>query len=297
MRILLFILIITSCGTYAAVTPWLDFELDNGHIKIPVTVSGIEAKAILDSGAQINAINQSFINKHKLKYGSGQKVIIKGVYGQEKKSTYNNVPTELFGTQFKLDSLVSSRLGNANNALLIGGGFFNKFIVQIDYPNKKMRLLTRDAVNLKKLKNIEMKAHRETGMPIVKVNLNNEKNVWLLLDTGNSGGLFLKRSIATGNGWLEKYSAEGSVAMGVNTFGINETFHLPSLKFGPFELENILTSVPAEGQKTQNFSSNNGSISRIKGKNIKGLLGYDILKHFLITLDYKGGKMHVGLPQ
>lgn len=297
MRIFLFILIITSCSTYAGVTPWLDFELDNGHIKIPVTVSGIEAKAILDSGSQVNAINQSFINKNKLKYVSGQKIIIKGVYGQEKKPTYNNVPTELFGTQFDLDSLVSMRLGKASNALLIGAGFFDKFIVQIDYPNKKMRLLTRDAVDLKKLKNIQMKAHKGTGMPIVKVNLNNEKNVWLLLDTGNSGGLFLKRSIATGSGWLEKFSVEGSVAMGANTFGINETFHLPSLKFGPFELENILTSVPAEGQKTQSFSSSSSSLSRIKGKNIKGLLGYDILKHFLITLDYKGGRMHIGLPQ
>ena len=93
-----------------------------------------------------------------------------------------------------------------------------------------------------------MTAHQETGMPIDKVNLNNEKNVWLLLDTGNSGGLFLKRSIATSNGWLEKFVTEGSVAMGVNTFGVNETFHLPSLKFGPFGLEHILTSVPAEGQ-------------------------------------------------
>ena len=37
--------------------------------------------------------------------------------------------------------------------------------------------------------------------------------------------------------------------MGVNTFGVNETFHLPSLKFSPFGLEHILTSVPAEGQK------------------------------------------------
>ena len=45
-----------------------------------------------------------------------------------------------------------------------------------------------------------MTAHQETGMPIDKVNLSNEKNVWLLLDTGNSGGLFLKRSIATSNG-------------------------------------------------------------------------------------------------
>lgn len=297
MRVFLLILIITSRNAYAGVTPWLDFELDNGHIKIPVTVSGIEAKAILDSGSQVNAINQSFINKNKLKYSSGQKIIIKGIYGKEKKPTYNNVPTELFGTQFDLDSLVPIRLGKANNALLIGAGFFNKFIVQIDYPNKKMRLLTRDAVDLKKLKNIEMKSHRETGMPIVKVNLNNQKNVWLLLDTGNSGGLFLKRSIATGNGWLEEFSVEDSISIGANTFGVNQTFQLPSLQFGPFELENILTSVPAEGQKTQSFASSSGSFSRIKGKNIKGLLGYDILKHFLITLDYKAGRMHVGIPQ
>jgi hypothetical protein len=29
---------------------------------------------------------------------------------------------------------------------------------------------------------------------------------------------------------------------------------------------------------------------------IKGLLGYDVLRHFIATLDYQGGHMHIVAP-
>ena len=73
--------------------------------------------------------------------------------------------------------------------------------------------------------------------------------------------------------------------------GLQDSFTLSEMSFGPFVLENISISVPAEGQN-ENFSTTYGY-----GKSIKGILGYDVLKHFVLTIDYKTGYMHVGLPE
>lgn len=62
-----------------------------------------------------------------------------------------------------------------------------------------------------------------------------------LLDTGNSGGLYLHRNFATSQNWLKVYPITEGVARGVN--------------------------------------------SRMKGIEVNGILGFDILKHFILAVD------------
>ena len=152
-------------------------------------------------------------------------------------------------------------------------------------------------MDLAKLENIQMQIDRGSGQPIVKVDLNGEKNAWLILDTGNNGGLFLKRTMATDSKWLESYGSQSSLIAGANHIGTVDNFRLPEVKFGPFTIENVQVSVPAEGQTESVSGQDQVSFSRIKGKNIKGLVGYDVLKHFVLTIDYKSGHLHVGLPE
>ncbi len=66
-----------------AVTNWVNFDIINGHITLPVTINGIEGRAILDSGSQLNAINLSFINKYNLEFEKGRKIDVKGIYSTE----------------------------------------------------------------------------------------------------------------------------------------------------------------------------------------------------------------------
>jgi len=274
-----------------AASKWIDFEIENGLITLPVVVSGIHGKAIIDTGAQVNAINQSFIDRYHLELNKGGTAKVTGVYGEELRTYYNDVPTKLFDAGLELDQLTSMRIGHYSNILLLGGGFLKEFIFQIDYPNSRMRLFKRDSLDLYRLKNIKAQIDRGSKHPVVKVNLNNEKDVWLVLDTGNSGGIFLKRSAATSEGWLEKFVTKSTLVQGVLDVGQQEVFALPEVTFGPFVLENVAISVPMKGQ------SENISTSHSYGKNVKGLLGYDVLKHFVLTIDYKTGYMHVGLPE
>ncbi|QYJ81994.1 pepsin/retropepsin-like aspartic protease family protein [Shewanella aegiceratis] len=296
-KLLLPLLALLSAFPSLAVTNWVDFKIIDGHINLPVTINGIEGRAILDSGSQVNAINLSFINRHGFEFAKGGKINIKGVYGTETRQLFNNVKANLFGADIELDQLAGLRIGHHEVQLLLGAGLLEKFIFQIDYPNQRMRLFERDSVDLAKLENIRMEMDRGTGQPVVQVGLNGEKKAWLILDTGNSGGLFLKRLMATENDWLDKFGKESGMGVGVNGMASTDNFRMPEVEFGPFTLENVMVSVPGEGEVEQISGQASTSFSHIRGKNIKGLVGYDVLKHFVLTIDYKSGHMHVGLPE
>lgn len=296
-RVIIATILLFSLNSVAGVTPWIDFELEGGHVKIPATIAGIDTYAILDTGAQVNAINSAFIRKHNLTFDSGRKMRINGAFGVEDKLTYNNVPIGFFGIETELDNMPTLSLGYHTNGLLFGSGFFNMFIAQLDYPNHKMRLIKHGSIDMAKLENIEVRKQTSTGMPIVKVGLEDEQYIWLLLDTGNAGGMVVERKTARKLGWLDKLDTKASSMAGANNIITTENFRIPLLKFGPFELENVLVTIPAEGEKSNLVSQYRRAGSLIKGKKVEGVIGYDVLKHFLITIDYKRGNAHIGLPE
>lgn len=296
-RVFIATMLLFSLNSVAGVTPWIDFELEGGHVKIPATIAGIDTYAILDTGAQVNAINSAFIRKHNLTLDSGRKMRINGAFGVEEKATYNNVPIGFFGIETELDNMPTLSLGYHTNGLLFGSGFFNMFIAQLDYPNSKMRLIKHGSIDMAKLENIEVRKQTGTGMPIVKVGLDDEQYIWLLLDTGNAGGMVVERKTARKLGWLDKLDTKASSMAGANNIITTENFRIPLLKFGPFELENVLVTIPAEGEKSNLASQYRRAGSLIKGKKVEGVIGYDVLKHFLITIDYKRGNAHIGLPE
>ena len=292
---LVLILQIFTCS--AGVTQWIDFNLDNGHVKIPVKIADIDTYAILDTGSQLNAINKAFITKHDLSFDEGSFIRVKGAFGIEKRPTRRNIPIQYFGLETELDKVTELTLGHHSNGLLLGAGFFSKFVTQFDYPNKKMRMIDKDSINVQKFKNIVAQRQKGTGMPIVKVGFPNDRHIWLLLDTGNTGGMVVDRNVAIKMGWLEQAEIQEGVTSGVNEVINTEHFTIPSLKFGPFEMEDVAVTIPGKGSNSYLESQFEQIGTRIKGRKVEGVIGYDVLKHFLITIDYKGGDVHIGLPE
>ncbi|WP_068379327.1 aspartyl protease family protein [Paraglaciecola hydrolytica] len=298
MKYLCTFLLFLFCNSgHASVSTWVDVTIDNGHIKFPVVVQGYAGMAILDSGAFTNGLNENFKLKHNINVVEGKKIDIRGAYGHDKRATYVDFSVEMFGANLSFENLLSVSLGHSDNAILLGAGFMKQFVFQIDYVNKRMRILGRDSIDLKKVQNLDMKSQRSSGVPIVKVGLNNEENVWLLLDTGNNGSVMLERSIAIAHHWLDKYPTKSSIIHGAIRAGYNDTFNLPELKIGPYTLENVFVSVPAKGQQSNLTKQYQEPLSRIKSKKVEGILGYDVLKHFVLTIDYAEGLGHLGIPE
>ncbi|MCU7556024.1 pepsin/retropepsin-like aspartic protease family protein [Alteromonas sp. ASW11-19] len=291
----IFVYLLTSLPVMAGATKWLDFTLSGGHVVLPAEVSGIPTSAILDSGAQINAINAAFIGKHELDYNRVGKIRIDGAFGEKRADKLAGVPIKLFETETSFDQVVELSLGHHSKGLLLGSPLFYGNIMQIDYPAQRLRIVNREAMDLGEFQNIDIVDQRGSGMPLVKVTING-RSVWLILDTGNSGGVLIERTLAES---LDLISDQNAVegAMGATRTSYLESTRVKEVVFGPYTLENVLVSFNTEGNRLNIRNQFSKTGSRIKGKRVSGLIGYDILKHFILTMDYGRGQMHVGLPE
>jgi hypothetical protein len=169
--------------------------------------------------------------------------------------------------------------------------------MQIDYPNSQLRIITHDSLKLRKLANVRMKRAAGSQQPIVNVDMNGEADLWLTLDTGNNSGILIPRRSATRFDWLEKYGTTEARLAGVTKSTDVERFNLPELTIGPIALENVIVIVPGEGERTnvgKGVMAKTGT--RIKEISSDGILGYDVLKHFVVTIDYKHSLLHLGVP-
>lgn len=288
------VLIISSVQpVHAGATEWMDLEVVDGYLMIDTEVGGIAGRSIIDTGGQVTAINGKFLESEGLSFKTGRKITVKGVFSKDKRSTYRQVPTTIFGSPVTFSRLVDLDLGPPDIQLLLGGDFLDSYIFQFDYTNERMRLLTKDGVDLKALKNVEARKDRDSGSLLVRVNLEENANAWLLMDTGANGGILIDRSFARRLDWIDTYASEDGAASGVISSSKLESFRVPSIQVGPFGIENVLVSIPAPGESPEYFEKDTQTGTRMARRNASdGLLGYDILKHFVVTIDYDRGYVH-----
>jgi len=278
---------------------WIPFKFHNNHITIDVEINGQKVRATLDSGANINMINRKFVEEHGNNFRKTDKIRIKGVNGSTYVQLYNNIPVKMFGGEFDLDRVGEGEFGDS--ALLLSSEFFSNVIVQFDFPNSRLQLFPKNAIDMDKYENVPMKRSRGSSLPAVKVKINGEK-VWLTFDTGNSGAIYLKRSLAIDEGWLtDKTKVKQTMTQGISRIAKVDQFTIESLKIGPYELDNVPIQVPAEGENTnvgesdrETATGNNSRISR--GIKPKGIIGFDVFKHFIVTVDLDDYQLHIVAP-
>lgn len=293
-------------ATTAGISEWVDIDIVNGHIVIPISIEGIPAVAMLDTGANSYSISHRFVTKNNLSLGQSGAANVSGIVEARRVNAFNNVPIKIFGVELELDRVHAGNLGGYD--MVLGVNFITPFIIQIDYPGKRLRLIEHDSLDLRKTANVKMKKERLSGLPIVRVNLNDDKKkAWMILDTGNAFGLLMGTDIPEKYNWQEKYGVGQHKAYGAhNVVSVFDTMSLPKLEIGPFALPNVMTSMPARGQPSElirnfdlmvSYSSHVKSRISRKGTVPVGLLGYDILRHFIVTIDYKNSKIHLAMPK
>jgi len=296
------IVLVLCCYSSASadVSTWVAVEISNGQIILPVFLAGEPARALLDTGSSGHGISERFLEAHEGTYSRGRHITVRGIKEDRDTNMINGVHLDIFGVEFDMNRLLPIQLDDVD--FVLGLPFFELFIVQIDYPNKRMRVITRDSLDLRKFSNVKMKRAGGVGHPQVRVDLNGEYKGWLMLDTGNNGPILLRRSIAERKGWLDKYATIKDATTGVNDVALGtQTFSLPSMTIGPVELENVLVSVPAEGEDSQltGFDPIEWSTGTHikKAKRTDGIVGFDILKHFVVTIDFNRSLLNLDVPR
>jgi len=297
-KLLIILFLFTSSHLYAGATEWQDIEIENGFLLLDIEIAGVPAKAMLDTGAESIAVNEDFLEKNNISYKQAERVTIQGVYGERKTRMIKNLKLKILGTEIPVKRALPYS-GGDDVAVIIGLPFFKSFIFQIDYPKKRMKLITRDSLNLNKLKNVKMKHGNNKQSLVVTAYLEEGKSVNLLFDTGSNSGLLFSNKYAERQGWLEKYVKTEGVSSGINETRDTHLLELPYFKIGPYDLSNVMTIVPKKGQEThisqRQQVAETGSKFK-KGASYEGILGYDILKFFVVTLDAKTASMHIIAP-
>lgn len=299
MRIVLILICLFSFSAFSAPQVdkdgWMPFTLQHGQILIDIEIDGKAAKAMIDSGATVNGLSRKYVDENKGDLHFGERIILQGVMGEEELSMVTRLPVTLFGHPFKLDDLAPMNMSSAT--LLLGLPFLNNFIVQFDYPNQKMRILPHSVLNLRKVANVELNRSKSSDLPVIKVAVSEDKTLWLTLDTGNTMGLLVTRQTAEEQNWLQTLPKVEHEVRGSVDSGKAESFRIPYLKIGPYELENVAVTVPAEGQ-IMNLTDRGGRTGNgvQRGMRSQGILGYDILQHFVLTLDTKNWQAHIAAP-
>ncbi|MEM7001462.1 MAG: signal protein PDZ [Pseudomonadota bacterium] len=282
---------------------WFPLDIEHGNVRIATKVGGVPGYSLLDTSASLHSINKHFIAAHELDLRSIGFSYVRGINNSKQRRRVGKVAVQMLGTVIDLRTITELDLGPEDIQIKFGAPFFESFIVQLDYPNQRMRLLDRGSMDLNKHKNVQSRREFRVGSPMVKVNLDGGESVWLTLDTsngyGNDRGIVIERNVAARAGWLNNLPIRESQLMDVHGDAMRlEQFSLPSLKIGPYELGNVSVSVPALGERALRFKRETTSGTNIKstGRKSKGYISYDVLKHFVLTIDYSGGDVHLSIP-
>ena len=140
-----------GCGlVHAMVTPWMDFQIVRGFVVIPTQVHGIKGYSVIDTGAQFTGIEHSFVERNNLQLTRGRALKLSGLSGVDVRPTYQNVPVTIMGAELEFAQLIDMEL-DERAQLLIGADFLRTLYFQFDYPNKRLRAISREAFDLKKL--------------------------------------------------------------------------------------------------------------------------------------------------
>lgn len=290
-RIIVVFFLLFSLSAVASEGKWHSIVIEDGHVKVPIIVEGVEAFAIIDTGTTRSALNKAFVKQQQFDRDVLNYAEITGLFASRDRKVFKDVKLNFNNKDYQLN-LIEISFGHARNAVLLGADFLSGYVIEIDYPNQRMRLAEREAFNLPVKSNIVMRKQRGSGRLIVNVELNDEDKRWVILDTGHSGGILLEKRVATHNQWFSRYPSKATLVRGVNSMGYHNSLKLPSVGLGNHQLENIAVDIPDNNFINHLTSQYEKFGSRIRGHRVEGLLGYEVLKHFSLLLDYKGGQAY-----
>lgn len=261
---------------------WHAFELRSGYIAIPVKANETEGWAALSMRTRGIIVNDS-ISKNFTQYDGRY---LKSVHSTQRSTKVHHLDLEIFGSNISLRNLSSAPLGEFS--VVLGRDLFDDKLLQIDYPNQRLRMLSKDSMANRNFGNLPARNSRY-GLSVQLEIPANEDSFWLGLDTGSPGGLVINRKAADQHKLLANEPTGNALIDNLNGVDVEmERYTLPVLKIGPYVLEDVSLYVEKEGDSNPLIPANNRSI---------GFVGYDLYKHFVLTISYSDAQVHLSVPE
>ncbi len=297
MKILKFVLLLCLLPAIAAANDgWTPFEVVDGDLLIPARIGTHEVRALITGGSNVIAISQEFIeNKGIPVQTSGLTTITTGPedFMVENLTRFE---FEVFDQAVRLNNV--ALMPGMSSEIMLGKNFFHKVLVQLDYTRQRLRYLPRKAIKLKDYANVDIKQQDFAGEPLMSVELPDGKPLWLGFVGSPFSEMYLDRDVAIRRGWLETLPVtQKDIDHGGGHSATFDHFVLPSIKMGPYTLENVAVIVPSEEQQRLINKESGRTVSTVwYGQTARGSIGLDLLKHFVLTVDYKKNLLHIEAP-
>lgn len=241
--------------------------VDHGRLFIQAKINGIATEALLDSGAESSLIDPELAEKAGLP--EGEKVQLKGSGGEQEVRVVSGVRIEALGLVVPSAEIavldltdLSTRLIKRPTVAIVGREVFDAAPIRIDLVKADVRALTKD----EKPSGIQLPLTEHNGIETVPVTVG-KINAQAVLDFGNGSGVLISRELATQMGLKPVDKVKGG---GFGGEIEREAVVLPELTLAG----HIFREVQAEIDETSSRAELN--------------IGTPILKHFVVTADYKG---------
>jgi hypothetical protein len=223
--------------TYAQSDNCRPFNQGNGNLNVPIDVSGNRAVAVLNTGVLPIGISSALAKDIGLEVEAvpDRNLLwsaIPSIIGQ-----VSDVPIEIFDQNIEMEQMYV--LENEERFVYLSLLMFSDLVMQINFPESQLCFLSRGALDLREVSNINMRSSR--GGPAVQVTLNNDEKIWLELQFEFQGAVRLDKSSAEDLGLASEESELAGDSASPPEF-MSAT--VDSLSLGPNELGNIEVSYP-----------------------------------------------------
>ncbi len=260
------------------------------HLRIKAQVNGVDASAIIDSGAGRTIIDSEFAAKNGIQLRAGFNVA--GITG----NTYGHFAD---GMNVRLGNLILEDLRagvlnlnpNRNGVeesvdIILGREFFEQFSVDIDLESNVV--VFSDPNKIITLNNAEPSPLNRTprGTPYFPISMNKQASIAAAFDLGYNGTVLVSADYAEKAGLLKGRRVSTVASMGVEGLSISRITTLDEVKLAGVELKNVPVEIPAIWNRT-----------------IPAIVGFELLNRFHIVTDYQKGQIwlspypsRIGLP-
>ncbi|MGK7294200.1 MAG: aspartyl protease family protein [Candidatus Wenzhouxiangella sp. M2_3B_020] len=282
-----FVLSLLACPAAGAQQPdeagWIPFAEGHHVPAIDVTVNGEKTVALIDTAISVNALSNAFANRAKITAGP-RSISVRDVHGGEEMPVSGTFTMEIGGSPVELDRSVVMPL--EGYGIVLGRPVLKALVVQIDYPGRRVRLVPAENASFEG--NVQVKRGRY-HQPMVRTRVGG-RTAWMTLDTSNPTFSLIDPDLA---GKLDLMSETLDPApfedSGIPIWPAVALTRLDKLKLGPFEISNVITAVPSDTVPDEDIYG----VRRIHEKTgSDGILGYEVLRNFLVTLNLDGDEVH-----
>ena len=276
----------------------IPIEIHNNLVVVPIILNNqLPLKFIIDTGVR-TAILTEKVYSDILNLSYSRKYTLSGPGGQKLVDAYitSNVTLDMPGIHGKGHSLLvldedylelKNSMGTEVHGIL-GYELFSRFIVKVDYENKKLTLMLPSAFKPRRKYEaipITIEDTKPFMQTTLQINDSTTLNAKLLVDSGASHGLLLETTSDPRIKVPQKH-IKAILGRGIGGIIVGKIGRIKSIALGNNQVLNLTTNFPddyaySDTLRRGRFSFRNGSI------------GGELLSRFTVIFDFPDEKMYL----